>query len=233
MLSQKNVLDLKSRRCLYQFISENPGLNLRELSRRTNIPTTTLVHHLKHLRKNSLITISSDRRFKRYYVTTDIGRREKEILSVLRQETPRNILLYLGFYVTASQLELSNSLQMNSASIAPHLKRLKELGIIYSYQYKKRRKITQYKLLTLNRNKQVNEILYCLADRGFLTNLVISYKNTLKHEDTNDEILEFIYEIFQYFQTDHKPNKNVNNLECAIDSAIDLALSFFPVPFCA
>ncbi|MCK4365849.1 MAG: winged helix-turn-helix transcriptional regulator [Thermoplasmatales archaeon] len=48
MISNENILELETRRQIYNIILENPGLHLRELSRRTNLSFGGLRHHLNY-----------------------------------------------------------------------------------------------------------------------------------------------------------------------------------------
>jgi len=240
MISKNNVLNLETRQKIFKMISKNPGLNFREISRRSNIPITTLNYHLRVLKKSEIITIKSDNKYNRYFVVNEIKKRDREILDILRRETPRNILLYLGFYGAASQIEISIALGKTSAAIGFHIKRLKDLEIVDFYNQNKKVKInTNFKDIVLRRNKKANEILYYLSGRDYFTNLIIKYTNTLKNEiidipDTSSkDIMGFIEEIFQYFQIEEKNIKKVNNLDCAIDSVVDFLEDFIPLPVCA
>jgi len=59
MISNKNILELELRRNIYDFILKNPGFHLRGLSRKLKIPKSTLLHHLKILKKRELIIMNS------------------------------------------------------------------------------------------------------------------------------------------------------------------------------
>lgn len=93
MIPKENILDLKIRRDLYDFIDKHPGLHLREISRRINIPRTTIRYHLKFLKKQELIKEKFEGRYKRIYITKKMGTEDKKILSLLRQRTPCRIFL--------------------------------------------------------------------------------------------------------------------------------------------
>ena len=95
MISRKNILKLEKRREIYNFILENPGLHLREISRRTNISVGGLRHHLNFLKKIGLIDSKPDHRYTRYYVNQTVGAKDKEIINLLRQDIPRRIILLL------------------------------------------------------------------------------------------------------------------------------------------
>lgn len=233
MITNKKILKLNSRKKIYQTIYNNPGLNFREISRRTNIPISTVGYHLKILKKSNLITIKSDIKFKRYYISNRISNKDKEILNIIRNKTARNILVYLGFYAVGSQKEISKVLGVTDAHLIPYIGKLKELGLISSYKNKEKKIITSFGNIILKRKKNINELLYYISDREYLTNLIIHYKVTLTKEIHGNELMEFIDEIFNYFQLKNNNEGNVNNFDMAVNSAIDIFFEFMPIPFCA
>jgi DNA-binding transcriptional ArsR family regulator len=95
MMSKEYDLKLESRRKIYNFISKNPGLHLREISRKTNIPISSLRYHLNYLVKIGIVDSKKDYGYVRYYIKTSVGKRDKEILNLLRQDIPRKIIIML------------------------------------------------------------------------------------------------------------------------------------------
>jgi len=95
MKNNEEILELSTRREIYNLIVENPGLHLREISRRANLSFGGLRYHLNYLTKLGLIKTESNQRFTRYYATNKINRNDKEIINLLRQDIPRRILLLL------------------------------------------------------------------------------------------------------------------------------------------
>ena len=55
-MERSEILNLENRRKIYNYIRDNPGLHLRELSRRLNIAYYNLDYHIRYL-KLSLIHI--------------------------------------------------------------------------------------------------------------------------------------------------------------------------------
>ena len=95
MISRENILALETRRRIYDFIEKNPGLHLREISRKIDISFGGLRHHLDFLEKQGLIITKSNRRYIRYFAAKQVGEKDKEILNLLRQETPLRIIMLL------------------------------------------------------------------------------------------------------------------------------------------
>jgi DNA-binding transcriptional ArsR family regulator len=95
MKSNKDILALDTRKKIYDIILKNPGLHLRELGRKTEIPLATLRYHLNFLTKKGIIITKSDHRYSRYYVKHSVASKDKEIINLLRQDIPLRIILLL------------------------------------------------------------------------------------------------------------------------------------------
>ena len=63
MILEDEILKLETRREIYNFILEYPGLHLREISRRTNIPLGSLGYYIKSLKKYGLIETKKDQKY--------------------------------------------------------------------------------------------------------------------------------------------------------------------------
>ena len=95
MITKDDIFKLQTRRKIYDFINKYPGLHLREISRRSNIPLGSLRYYIKSLDKYGLIVIKTDHKFKRYYVNQTVGEKDKELLNILRQDIPLRVILML------------------------------------------------------------------------------------------------------------------------------------------
>ena len=129
MTSKYQILELEIRRKIYHFISKYPGLHFREICRKLDIPRSTLSYHLKYLEKRKLISSKHECIYTRFYVINENGAGYNKLLHFLRQDTPRNILLYMLTYISASQAELSEAIEKHPTTIMTHLKRLKDADI--------------------------------------------------------------------------------------------------------
>ena len=58
-----NILELETRRKIYDFIQKFPGLHVREISRRLEIPFSTLQYHLRFLEKRELVKAKDDGKY--------------------------------------------------------------------------------------------------------------------------------------------------------------------------
>ena len=94
-MEKEGIIKLKARKIIYNYILEHPGLHFRELSRELKIPKTTLNYHLLYLNKLELIKAKSNGRYNRYYAMKQVGKRDKELINLFRQEIPLKIVLLL------------------------------------------------------------------------------------------------------------------------------------------
>lgn len=226
MINEK-IIVLEKRRIIYNFILNNPGLHLREISRRLNIPKTTLNHHITQLKKRDLIAERRNKRFVRYYIRNNVDRNHKEIINFIRQEVPRDIIIMIFTFVGCSKAELSQELQKHHSTISFHLKKLidnkiiEPAGVGDGYIYRKRNG------RIIKRPPRYNETVYCLKDTYSVFDTFITYKESLPNDL---HIVAFIDDI------EKKPRKNwlpkqINSSKLAIDSVIDTFYEIFPLPF--
>jgi predicted transcriptional regulator len=129
-MGKQKIIENETQKRIYNFILEYPGLHLRELSRKLEIPITTLNYHLRNLEKNGLIYIDSGQKYSRIYAAEGVGNMKKRLIKALRQKTSRNIILYIALALNASRAELSKELELSPTAVSKHLKKLVKQGII-------------------------------------------------------------------------------------------------------
>jgi len=157
------ILELETRRQIYEFILKNPGSHLSEISRKLKIPKTTLNYHLNNLKKRGLIASIFEDKNSRFFIKQRFGNLEKKFIHILRKETPRNIILFIGWNTCASQAELSRELERSHTTIEKHLKKLLELGIIESIPIENGSMYTVKNTRIIDRKPVGREIIYRLA----------------------------------------------------------------------
>src|SRR2546427_12490840 len=111
----REILSVKTRKDLYDFVRKNPGFHLRELSRALNLSITLADYHLRFLEKHELITSAMDGEYKRFFPRSTPGQAEaraalteteKQILAFLRQPVPLKASDLLMELAAASHLEI-------------------------------------------------------------------------------------------------------------------------------
>ena len=229
MISRKNILNLKARQQIYDFIFKNPGVHIREISRRMYVPKTTLKHHIKYLKKQELITVKTEGKYKRIYASKKIGEKDKKLLNLLRQETPFQILLYMLFCVVCSQTDLSKELDKHPATIAHHLKKLMDMNIIQlspmedGLMYR----ITNEKFI--KRSPVGSEKIYGWTDQETVEtvyDLIITHKKSLANEKIIDDYVCWMEKVTE----GGSPNRAVDTND-AIDAILEVAYEICPHPY--
>ncbi len=235
MLSEKDVFKLEKRRKIYDFIDKNPGLNIREISRKLNIPLTSLLYHLKYLKKLDLIREKHEGKYKKIYISYTIGAKDKQILGLLRNENSCKILLYLIWMRSCSQIELSRELEIPPPTVSYYLKKMINLEIIEEIPvvngriyplpnddcYIERKPVRSEKFYR-RKNQEVADSLY---------KLLIAHKSSFD----NENIIDVPIDIWTTYEAERDPVtvKKYKKLDDQINSVADLINNFFRPPFCA
>jgi predicted transcriptional regulator len=127
-----NTTDNKQR--VYEYIIRYPGSHLRKISKDLSLAIGNVQYHVNLLEKNGLIKSRRMNFLKVYYAVSIFGERHEAILAVLRQETPREIVLYLIENPEATQTDISAYMGFAPASINWHMSRLIEIGLIRGHK---------------------------------------------------------------------------------------------------
>ena len=135
----EEVLAVKTRRELYQYVRSNPGFHLREIARVLNLSITLADYHLRFLEKNELVSWTMDGEYKRYYPRSlpgDAAARpalsddEKRVLAYLRQPVPFRVLAFLMEREAATHKEILEYVPVSPSTLSHHLKKMQYAGIL-------------------------------------------------------------------------------------------------------
>lgn len=194
-MEKNDVLELKSRCNIYNYILRYPGLHIRELSRLLDMPKSTLIYHLRYLKKNGFIEENFDEFYTRYYAIGTIDRSHKKILALLRQKTSRRVILYLFLNPLSSMDAISKNLNKTRKAISYHLKKLINFGIIECHKIDGEKKYLVFE------------------GNGRLLFIAINYEKNFFDEETEfaikkaeqrmkgqgmDKAIEFFYDVFPH-----------------------------------
>lgn len=127
---KEDYLALETRRKIYNLIASSPGLHKREIARALNMSLSTIDYHLHYMEKREIVIGKQDGKYKRYFISEKIGAEDKKILSLLRQPTPRRILIFLLENPGAIHKEICKKIKKAPSTISFHLKKLVESGIV-------------------------------------------------------------------------------------------------------
>jgi len=144
---------------ILQFIQNNPGCHLRGIKDMIQISQGTVQYHTDRLEKMGRITSTTTGLYKHYFPVGVFQNNEKEILQILRQETTRQILMYIVEQQSPTQTDIVNSVGISASSVNWHMKRLLEFKLVEEIKegkYKKyqlqNRKVSSKYITALMRN---------------------------------------------------------------------------------
>jgi predicted transcriptional regulator len=117
---------------IYQYIANNPGCHLRKIIKDLGLVMGDTQHHLKMLEKTDLIKSRRIGIFRRYYTVSICGEKLESLLAILRQEAPRDIIIFLIENPGATQADLAKHKGFSAPTINWHMSRLMEKGLVRS-----------------------------------------------------------------------------------------------------
>jgi DNA-binding MarR family transcriptional regulator len=122
-------LDPTQRRVL-EFITTHPGVHLREICRGLALAMGAVQYHVRRLERDG--RISSVRRglYKFFYPADLFGERQRDVLSVLSLDRPRELLLNIIEHPESTQEALAGATDVSQPTVSWHLKRLIDLEIV-------------------------------------------------------------------------------------------------------
>lgn len=123
-------LELENRKRIFECVRNNPGLHFREIQRRTRLSIGVLDYHLDYMVRRGLMTVTKREGFSRYFPGGEIGADKQRILSCLRQEIPRGIVLYLLRHPGATHGELLENFTISGGTLSYHVKKLVSKGVV-------------------------------------------------------------------------------------------------------
>ena len=124
------VLDLEARRRIVTFVQESPGLHMRELAARLEMPVSTLEYHCYQLVKHGQLITRETSGFKAFYPAQGIDRRDKDILYLVRHDAPRKICSHVLLNPGATPKDLRDQLGFTGPTLSFHLNKLRKAEIL-------------------------------------------------------------------------------------------------------
>ncbi len=153
------------RKHIYNFISENPGEHLANITKEFNMSSSSARHHLYVLETSDKIVSHKPGKYKHYYVNQNgysrftNGSEYKAVISALRNDTSRGIVKVLGQGNNMNQLMLSQALSIHPSTVNWHAKRLMAADII-------------------RKNRRGKDIIYSLNDEIDLPRMISIIEGT-------------------------------------------------------
>lgn len=128
--TKKNVLDLEVRRRIVEAVEEHPGLHMRALAERLELPVSTLEYHTYQLLRHDRLAAREAGGYKAFYPVEGMDRRDKDVLYVVRHEAPRRICTHLLLHPGDTPKEVREVLGIPAPTLSFHLKRLRRAGLL-------------------------------------------------------------------------------------------------------
>ena len=216
MISKDVALKLKARQQIFDLISKHPGIHISEMSRKLNIPKTTLLYHIRYLLKLDLIKESNENGYRRFFIPNQINAREKKLLGLFRQKIACRIYLHLNMEKVCSRLELSEELELSPDTIQYYLDKMINLEVIekapvengFAHPYPEN---PNYKVKIKPVGREVFYVLKSVEGRLFsIYNLLVTHKEGLPDKEFIKTYLDY-YERYIEFCEYNKNRKFKND----------------------
>ncbi len=160
-------LQLENRKRIFECVRNSPGLHFREIQRRIELPIGVLDYHLNYLVQKGIIVVRKQEGFSRYYPGGHITTEKMRLLSCLRQEIPRGVILYLLRNPGATHGQILARFSISGGTLSYHIKKMLALGAITV-------------------EKKGRESHFSVADPGAVTDLLIVYRRTFLDKLVDD-----------------------------------------------
>lgn len=131
ILGDTNILEHPSRRDIYTYIKDNPGVYFSEIVENTELNRGTVQYHLQILETKNKIEAYEDSGKIRYFLNnTDYSKEEKRILVSLQNVTNQKIVSEILSEKCNTNIALAREFGVSRATISWYVKNLKETGLI-------------------------------------------------------------------------------------------------------
>lgn len=170
----EEVIALETRRTIYSYIKENPGLHLREISRALNIHLGTLRYHILYLEKKQVIVEKKEKNLKVYFIAGKLSAKDKNLAPLLQQKRFRDIILIVIINPRLIHSEISAKLSIKPSTLSKYINILENRGILHHEK--------------IGREKQ-----YYILDEKMVMELLLTYKKSF-WDSFVDNVLEIYFE---------------------------------------
>lgn len=131
----EDVLELETRRKIYDVLRKNPGVHLSKIADLLQMRVSHVEYHLNFLEKHDMITVEKVTGYKRFYIKGTIGVQDKQYLSILRQKTLLHIILFLLKNKTVQHKDILENVPVSASTLSYHLNKLVKYDIVEVQRY--------------------------------------------------------------------------------------------------
>jgi predicted transcriptional regulator len=115
---------------ILEYIQKNPGTHLRKVSKALGLATGDTQYHLSILERSGKVKSRRIRLHRHYYSAEILGDKEELLFAFLRQETARDIIVYLMEHPRSTQIDIAKFKNFTGPTINWHMARLVESGLV-------------------------------------------------------------------------------------------------------
>ena len=133
----QDVLELETRRKIYDLIIQNPGIHFSKISQILKMRTSLVEYHLLFLEKHDIINSDKETGYKRYNIKGQIGVKDKKYLFILRQKTVLEIILFLLKNDVSPHKIILENVNVSASTLSYHLNKLLKKDIVELNRYGK------------------------------------------------------------------------------------------------
>lgn len=124
------LLEHPARARLHALVEAEPGIHFQDLVRKSGLANGTAVHHLQKLGESGLVAARPLGRYTCYFPGASVDRASLAAAPVTRAEGARRILAEVAANPGLSGLEVATRLGLQPSTVAYHVKRLQEAGLV-------------------------------------------------------------------------------------------------------
>ena len=155
----KKILELETRKKIYSVIKKFAGSHFRAIQRKSGLAVGSVQHHIRFLVKRGLVMEAKEGK-NLVYFPREFKLEHTVLLSLLRQESIRKILLFILIKNKCNHEQIVAFVNLSPSTVSYHLKKLQAQNII-----------------TIQ--KQGRKTFYQLScDKKELINLLITYQES-------------------------------------------------------
>jgi Uncharacterized protein conserved in archaea len=125
-----DVLELDTRKEIFDYVQENPGVHFSQLKRDLEMETGLLQYHLDTLEEYDVLVSEDHQGKRRVFVAQALDEAERTVLSSLRYETTRHILLFLLEEGPARNRDIADTVGVSPPTVSWHISRLVDEAVV-------------------------------------------------------------------------------------------------------
>ncbi|MFB1066592.1 winged helix-turn-helix transcriptional regulator [Natrinema sp. H-ect4] len=119
-------LEHDCRAAIYETVRKQPGAYLSAVSDRTEVPLSTVRHHVRVLEDEGLVTARKVNGKRRYFLEDD----DAELLAALAEPAKREVLETIAEFGRAPNGRLADALERDPSTVSHHLAALEDAGLV-------------------------------------------------------------------------------------------------------